>query len=53
MPGDFQDNMENLWMCGIMKLGYEVPISDGFDFRANFKRHIKSAVYINQSSNEV
>ena len=40
-------------MYAIMKLEYKFPIYDGFGFGANFKRHIKSVVQINQSSNEV
>ena len=40
-------------MYVIMKLKYEVPVYDDFGLGTNFKRHIKSLVQINQSSNEV
>ena len=38
-------------MYAIIKLEYEAPIYDGFGFEANFKKHVKSVVQINQSSN--
>ena len=40
-------------MYAIVKLEHEARICDGFCFEANFKRHMKIVVQINQSSKEV